>query len=87
LKRVETGKITAKAALKKIATAKQHAEQVRELLRTLGQHDEQMPLTLRYGEAMRAPMDLTDEAEAERHGELMMTVNALMTLLQRDFLR
>jgi len=30
---------------------------------------------------------LADETSAERHGELMLAVNDLMTRLQRDFLR
>ena len=79
--------MTAKAALKKITEAKQLAERVRALLRLLGQRDEEMALTHRYGEAMSAPIDLADEAGAERHGELMLAVNDLMTRLQRDFLR
>jgi Fe-S-cluster containining protein len=87
LKRVAAGEMTAKAALKKITEAKQLAERVRALLRLLGQRDEEMALTHRYGEAMSAPIDLADEAGAERHGELMLAVNDLMTRLQRDFLR
>jgi len=87
LKRVETGEITARVALKKISEAKQQAQKVRELLRSLGQCDEQMALTHRYAAAMSSPIDLADEAGAERHGELMLAVNDLMTKLQRDFLR
>lgn len=87
LKRVTAGEMTVKAALKKITEAKRQADHVRTLLRLLGQHDEQLALTHRYGEAMSAPIDLADEAGAERHGELMLAVNDLMTRLQRDFLR
>lgn len=87
LKRVETGEISARVALKKISEAKQQAVKVRELLRSLGQRDERLALTHRYAEAMSAPIDLADEAGAERHGELMLAVNDLMTKLQRDFLR
>ena len=87
LKRVATNELTAGAALKKISEAKRRAEKIRELLRSLGQHDERMALTHRYAEAMSAPIDLADEAGAERHGELMLAVNDLMTRLQRDFLR
>lgn len=87
LKRVESGELTTKAALKKISTAKQQAERVRELLRLLGQRDERVAFTHRYAEAMSAPVDLSDDQNAERHGELMMAVNDLMTVLQRDFLR
>jgi hypothetical protein len=36
---------------------------------------------------MSAPMDLSDEQTADRHGQLMLAVNDLMTVLQRDFLR
>jgi Fe-S-cluster containining protein len=87
LKRVEANEMPANAALKKISEAKQRAEKVRELLRSLGQRDEQMALTHRYAEAMSAPIELSDAAGADRHGELMLAVNDLMTRLQRDFLR
>ena len=87
LKRVESGEMTAGVALKKISAAKNQAENIRTLLRSLGQRDEQMALTHRYAEAMSAPVDLVDEGRAERHGELMLAVNDLMTRLQRDFLR
>ncbi len=87
LKRVEAGELTASAALEKISAAKSQAENVRVLLRLLGQRDERMALTHRYAEAMSAPINLSDEAAAERHGELMLAVNDLMTRLQRDFLR
>jgi len=87
LKRVDAGEMTATAALKKIGAAKARATKVRGLLQAMGQQDERQALTHRYGEAMSAPIDLADEAGAERHGELMLAVNDLMTLLQRDFLR
>lgn len=87
LKRVEADELTANAALKKISKAKEQAEKVRELLRSLGQRDERMALTHRYSEVMSAPMDFSVEGEAEKRGELMMEVNDLMTVLQRDFLR
>jgi Fe-S-cluster containining protein len=87
LKKVEAEEMTAGAALKKISEAKQRANKVRELLRSLGQRDETMALTHRYGAAMSAPVDFSNESDAERRGELMMAVNDLMTILQRDFLR
>ncbi|HEY2328720.1 MAG TPA: hypothetical protein VGI63_02775, partial [Verrucomicrobiae bacterium] len=87
LKRVESGEMTANAALKKISEAKRQAEKVRELLRSLGQRDERMAFTHRYAAAMGAPVDLSDEQNAGRHGQLMLAVNDLMTVLQRDFLR
>ena len=87
LKRVDAEEMTAKAALKTIFEAKKRAEKVRELLRLLGQREEEMALTHRYGEAMSAPVDMSDEANADRRGELMLAVNDLMQLLQKDFLR
>jgi Fe-S-cluster containining protein len=87
LKRVEAGEMTASAALKKIIAAKQQAEAVRGLLRSLGQREERMALTHRYAEAMSAPMDFSKPDDAENRGRLMMAVNDLMTVLQRDFLR
>ena len=87
LKKVEADEMTVGAALKKISEAKKRAEKVRELLRSLGQREEQMALTHRYTAAMSAPVDLSDETNAERHGELMLVVNDLMSVLQRDFLK
>jgi Fe-S-cluster containining protein len=86
LKRVERGEMTAGVALKKIREAKVKAENVRGLLRESGQKDEKMALTHRYAEAMSAPVDLSDEANADRHGKLMLAVSDLMQLLERDFL-
>ena len=87
LMRVAAGELPAKAALKKISEAGMRAGEIRELLRSLGQRDEQMALTHRYAEAMSAPVNLSDANQAELHGELMLAVNGLMQLLQRDFLR
>ena len=87
LKRVEAGEIPVAVALKKISATKRQAGNIRELLRLLGQRDEKMALTHRYAAAMSAPVDLADEKNAERHGELMLAVNDLMMRLQRDFLR
>jgi uncharacterized protein len=87
LKRVNDGKMSAAAALKKISDTKARAEKIRSLLRSLGQRDEQVPLTQRYAEAMSAPVDLSDEANADAHGELMLAVHDLMNRLQRDFLQ
>jgi hypothetical protein len=87
LKRVEGGNMTAGAALKKISEAKTRAENVRRLLRQSGQTDERMALTHRYSEAMSAPVDLSDERNADLRGELIMAVSDLMQMLERDFLR
>jgi len=56
-------------------------------LRQCGQRDESMALTHRYTAAMSAPVDLAVEGEAEQRGELMLAVNDLMQMLERDFLR
>lgn len=87
LKRVEAGEMTAGVAMRKISAAKKQAARVRELLPASGQHADRMALTYRYAEAMSAPVDLADECAADRRGELMMAVNDLMQILQRDFLR
>ncbi len=87
LKRVNAGEMTVRAALKRISEVRRDANVVHDLLRQSGQQDEQMAMTHRYAEAMRAPMDMADEEGVERHGELMLAVNALMERLERDFLR
>jgi len=86
LKKVEAGEMTASAALGKIAGAKTGAEKVRRLLRQSGQRDERMALTHRYVAAMTAPLDFSQEGEADQRGELMLAVNELMHRLQTDFL-
>ena len=87
LKRVAAGEMTTAAALKKISAAKKEAGRVRELLRLLGQREERLALTHRYAAAMGAPVDLSDDENAERHGELMLAVGGLMARLERAFLR
>jgi Fe-S-cluster containining protein len=86
LRRVVAREITPALALKKIQSAKRQADQVRDALRAMGQTDETVALTHRYSAAMASPMDLSDDTAAERHGQLMLAVNELMTVLQRDFL-
>lgn len=86
LRQVAAREMTPAAALKKIQSTKRQAGQVREWLRTMGQTDESVALTHRYAAAMASPMDLSDDAAAERHGQLMLAVSELMTVLQRDFL-
>ncbi|HVU07749.1 MAG TPA: YkgJ family cysteine cluster protein [Verrucomicrobiae bacterium] len=86
LKKVSANELSAHAALEKISAAKLKAEIVRELLRELGNKDEQIALTHRYADAMSAPIDLAKD-NSELRGELMLAVNDLMQILQRDFLR
>ena len=88
LKRVEVDELGASTALKKISAAKILVKKVRELLRSLGQNDERLALTKRYAQAMSAPVDLSaSENDSELRGELMLAVNELMQILQRDFLK
>jgi Fe-S-cluster containining protein len=86
LKRLERGETTTPAALKKIAAAKARATRVRELLQSNGQSDASRAMTHRYQAAMSAPVDLSQTDGSERRGELMLAVNDLMQILQRDFL-
>ena len=88
LKKVGADEMTANAALKKIAEAKLLAGKVRELLNSLGDKNERLALTKRYSQAMSAPIDLSaSEKDSELRGELMLAVNELMRILQRDFLK
>jgi uncharacterized protein len=88
LKRVQAGELDADVALKNIAHTKRQVEEVRDLLLQLGQNDEHLAMTRRYAQAMSAPIDLSDhESDTERRGELMLAVDKLMRLLQRDFLK
>ena len=88
LKRVDAGEMEAGVALKKISEAKILSGKVRGLLRSVGQNDERLALTKRYSQAMSAPVDLSaSENDSELRGELMLAVNDLMRMLQRDFLK
>jgi Fe-S-cluster containining protein len=88
LKRVQSGEMPASAALKQIADAKKLVEKVNRLLHRLDDNDEQLALTKRYGKMMSKPIDLAgDEGLAEARGELMLAVNDLMHVLQREFLK
>ena len=88
LKRVQAGELEPKAALKRIAGTLRLVEKVRWLLRASGQTDERLALTHRYKHVMAAPIDLGgDEATAEVRGKLLLAVNDLMQVLQRDFFK
>jgi uncharacterized protein len=88
LKKVAADELSAVTALEKISSAKILVKKVRELLRSLGQDDEQLALTKRYTRAMSAPVDLSaSETDSELRGELMLAVNDLMQVLQREFLK
>jgi len=88
LKRVNTGKTTAGAALKKIAETRRRADAVLKLLRELGNSDETKPLNQRYAAVAAQPIVLSaGEAAVERRGELLMAVARLVESLDRDFRR
>ena len=85
LKRVAAGEMTAAAALRKIAKAKKLIDRVRRLLQQPDGRDKAEALTHCYQEAMSAPIDLA-AGDADRRGDLMLAMNALMEELQRHFL-
>jgi Fe-S-cluster containining protein len=88
LKRVQSEEMPAPTALKRIADAKKLVEKVRRLLLRLGDDDEQLALTKRYSRMMSRPIDLSaSEDIGETRGELMLAVNDLMHVLQREFLK
>lgn len=87
LKRVIVGELTADAALKAIASAARAANQVRRHVRELGETDEALPLSRRYARIMAQPIDFAgDESVIERRSELMLAVDRLAKILERDFL-
>ena len=88
LKQAQAGAMDVKAALKIIVEARRQADKVRGLLRESGQKDEQLALAKRYVQVMSEPIDLSGgESVAELRGRLMLAVEDLMQMLQRDFLR
>ena len=88
LKRVQAGGMDVKAALRIIAEARRRVEKVRRLLRRSGQNDEQLALIQRYVQVMSEAIDLSGgEDVVKSRGELMLAVEGLMRLLQRDFLK
>ncbi len=86
LKKVTAGRLSAAAALEKISRARTLASRVRELLGTTGRHGQKLALIKDYTRAMEQAIDLTDVADANRRGELMLAMQDLMRVLQKDFL-
>ncbi len=87
LKQAQAGGIEASSALRKIADARRAAEKVRRLVRALGHTDEAMPLNRRYAAIAAEPIDLgADDQRVERLSELMLAVDQLVKILERDFL-
>jgi Fe-S-cluster containining protein len=87
LKKAEAGKVTIRMALENIAEARREADAVRKLVRELGHQDESVPLNRRYAAVTAEPIDLaTDDQHVERRSELMLAVDKLVKILERDFL-
>ena len=87
LLRVQGGEVTPASALKTIARALREVAVIQRLLVQLGQADEHLPLSRRYREVMRQPMDLSGGEKIPRlRGRLMSAVGRLAEVLQRDFL-
>ena len=87
LQRVIAGELPAEHALKRIAAARQAVNRVRRLVRALGEMDETQPLSRRYARIMAQPIDFAgDAAVIKQRSELMLAVDRLAKLLERDFL-
>jgi Fe-S-cluster containining protein len=88
LQRVAAGEGAVPSALKTIALAKRKVARVELLLKKLGAADPGLPLTQRYANAMRAPVELARGGGGTNHpGKLMLAMAELMELLQTEFLR
>ena len=86
LKRVAAKRTSPAAALKMIARTRGQAERIREQMRQLGNHEEHLPLSQRFARIMAKPIDLGGAEElVEVRAELMLGVDALMKVLQREF--
>jgi len=87
LQRVQAGELTREVALESIAAASRASDAVRQLVRQLGDVDEAAPLSQRYSRIMTQPIDFGgDEAVIKRRSELMLAVDRLAKILDRDFL-
>lgn len=86
LAEVAAGEMTTGAALGKISEARALAGRVRRLVESLGQPFESLALAKCYGRSMEKAIDLADETDAERRGELMLAYGELMQFVQRNFL-
>ena len=79
--------MSADNALKSIREAQRHADGVRKILRELGDTDETLPLSRRYENMMRQPVDLSAGRRfVSLHSKLMMAYAELMTVLGREFI-
>jgi hypothetical protein len=86
LKRVLGGERTMSRALQIIATAKQRVALVESLFGRLGNRNSHLPLTRRYADLMREPLDLGgDPAIVKARSRLSNAMAELMKLLDRHF--
>jgi len=87
LKQVQVDELSIVVALRSIAEARRLSEEVRRLVRELGHTDEGLPLNRRYAALIAQPIDLAaDDERIERRSELMLAVDKLVKILERDFL-
>ena len=87
LQRVRAGKTTAAQALEVIARARREAARVHRLLRQCGHRNEALPLSRRYAEVMRRPLDLAgDPRSVQARSRLLRAMERLMPWLHRVFL-
>ncbi len=88
LKRVMNGDLTTATALKSIAVAVRAANRVGRLVRELGETDETLPLSGRYARIMAQPIDFAGDTRViKQRSELMLAVDKLAKILERDFLK
>jgi hypothetical protein len=88
LKRVQSGKLTATAALKKIVATKRRTAEVLRLVQLLGNTDESLPLNQRYAAVIAQPIDMSaGVTDIEQRSKLMRAVSKLAESLGRDFLK
>ena len=87
LKRVQAAQLSPTQALSLIGQAQRQVKEIRNQLRQLGNNEEHLPLSRRYARVMAQPLDLAgDEGIVEMRAQLMLNVDALMKLIQRQFL-
>jgi Fe-S-cluster containining protein len=87
IQRMRAGEVTVGRALKSIAAARDAADAVLHLVGSLGEKDEAAPLSHRCSRIMAQPIDLgDDQAIIKRRSNLMLAVERLAKILERDFL-
>ena len=87
LQQAQVGRVSVSEALKGIAEARARVSVVQTLVRELGHADESVPLNQRYAAVIAEPIDLaTDDHHGGRRSDLMLAVDKLVKILERDFL-